>query len=146
FEAASRGAARVVMIDREPRALASMRRLRDRLGATAVELVQADAIEWLRAAGDRRGGFDVVFLDPPFGRDWLRRALPLVVPLLAPGARVYVEAEAALHALLESLPEGLTLARAQRAGQVHYHLLQYELSPREPDSWQLPSTPARSTR
>ncbi len=122
FEAASRGAARVVMIEREPRALAALRDAKARLDATGVEIVQADAVAWLAASPDR---FDLVFLDPPFGSDVLARLLPLVVERLAPGGAVYVESS---HALAPDAPPlasapGLLLHRAARAGQVHYHLL-----------------------
>lgn len=118
LEAASRGAARVLMIERDRAALAAIRDTVDRLGAAdRVELAAGDAfVEFGRRAkaGER---FDLVFLDPPFGEGLAGKALARLAPLLAPEARVYVESEAPL-----APPPGFELARAGRAGQVHYHL------------------------
>ncbi|MFM1990102.1 MAG: rRNA ((966)-N(2))-methyltransferase RsmD [Pseudomonadota bacterium] len=122
FEAASRGASRVVCVEREPRAVAALRDAKARLAADAVEVVQADALAWLSNARDR---FDLVFLDPPFGGTELERVLPRLAAVLAPDAAVYVEADRPLAAdapPLSAVP-GLVLHRADKAGQVHYHLL-----------------------
>lgn len=118
LEAASRGAAWVVIIERDRRALAAIRRFTERLGAGQVELVAADAlVEFDRRihAGER---FDVVFLDPPFGEGLLDRALARLPALLAPRARIYAESETALDPVA-----GFHVVRAGRAGRVHYHLL-----------------------
>ena len=118
LEAASRGAARVLMIERDRTALAAIRDTVNRLGAgDRVELAGGDAfVEFGRraAAGER---FDLVFLDPPFATGFAEKALARLAPLLAPGARVYVESETSV-----APPPGFELARAGRAGQVHYHL------------------------
>ena len=116
FEAASRGAARVVMVEQAPRAFAFLESNRDLLGAR-VELVQDDAFAYLKRASDR---FDVVFLDPPFGQNSLAAALERLPRVLAPDARVYVEGPRAVAA-----PPGFRLLKQDRAGQVHYHLLQW---------------------
>jgi 16S rRNA (guanine966-N2)-methyltransferase len=124
FEAASRGAARVVLIERDADAAALLRRTRDRLQAAEVEVVQGDALHWLRGCTER---FDLVLLDPPFGEPWLERVLPLLEPVLEPGARVYVETALPLDetaAPLAALP-WLRLVRADKAGRVHYHLLRH---------------------
>jgi 16S rRNA (guanine966-N2)-methyltransferase len=122
FEAASRGAARVVMVERAPRALAALEAVRERLDAHAVQIVKADALAWLAACRER---FDLVLLDPPFGGDALARALPAVASVLEPEGRIYVESP---HPLSREMPPlrdlpGFTVHRAARAGQVHYHLL-----------------------
>ncbi|MFN8841330.1 MAG: 16S rRNA (guanine(966)-N(2))-methyltransferase RsmD [Burkholderiales bacterium] len=122
LEAASRGAARVVLVEREPRVARALHEVKAKLKAAAVEVVQADATAWLGGARDR---FDLVFLDPPFGGGDLARVLPRVAALLEPGGFVYVETDRALaegEAPLSAVPE-LALRRADRAGQVHYHLL-----------------------
>ena len=72
------------------------------------------------AAADAAPRFDVVFLDPPFRSPLLEQALPLVAPLLRPGARVYVESAAAL-----AHSAGWRVLRHGRAGQVHYTLVTY---------------------
>jgi 16S rRNA (guanine966-N2)-methyltransferase len=122
FEAASRGAARVVMVERESRAVDQLLRTRDKLKADAVEVVRGDALAWLRSSGER---FDLILLDPPFGHQWPERVLPLVESLLAPEGRVYLECEAALSPSeppLSAVPS-LELLRSDKAGRVHYHLL-----------------------
>ena len=129
FEAASRGAARVVLVERDARAVAALREVKGRLHAEQVEVVQADAPAFLAGLSER---FDLVFLDPPFASDALARVLPAVAAVLAPGAAVYVESDRPLDpaaAPLSGVPS-LVLQRADRAGQVHYHLLR--LNPRTP--------------
>ena len=117
FEAASRGARRVVMVERDRPALAALRRNRQLLGVTQVEIVEGDALEYLRGANAR---FDVVFLDPPFRQNLLPEALRRLPRVLAPAARVYAESPR----LLEPSPPWLPL-RQGRAGKVSYQLLQW---------------------
>jgi len=117
FEAASRGAARVVMVETDRAARAALERSRTALGAREVEIVGADADSYLARPGAR---FDVVFLDPPFGQNVLPAILARLAPRLAPGARVYVEAESVVAA---SAP--WTELRRGRAGRVSFQLLQW---------------------
>jgi len=118
FEALSRGAASVVMVERSRSAYAALRRNADLLGAKNLQLHCADALEF--ATADTAARFDVVFLDPPFASNLLAQALPLVAPLLRPGARVYVESSAAF-----APSGGWRVLRQGRAGQVHYTLVTY---------------------
>ena len=118
FEAASRGAARVVMVESDGAAFAALERARALLGAGSVELRHEDAFAYVRGANER---FDVVFLDPPFGQNALPAALQVVATRIAPGARVYVESPAGVP-----LDAGWALLRSARAGQVVYQLLQWK--------------------
>ena len=115
FEAASRGARSVVMVENNPAVLESLRGAARTLDAAGVRLARGDALEFLRGPGAR---FDVVFVDPPYRQGLAERALALLPPALAPGARVYVESDAPLEAA-----PGWAMIRQGRAGQVHYHLL-----------------------
>jgi 16S rRNA (guanine966-N2)-methyltransferase len=115
FEAASRGAARVVMVENDPVAAGALRENRERLGATQVEIVQAGALSYLSGSG---GAFDVVFLDPPFRQNLLPAVLARLPGRLGREARVYIEAP---HPVDEV---GWRELRRGRAGQVHYQLLQ----------------------
>ena len=115
FEAASRGARSVVMVEKHPEVLESLRGAARGLDASGVRLVHGDALEFLRAPGTR---FDVVFVDPPYRLGLAEKALSLLPTALAPGGRAYVESDAPLEA-----PPGWTTIRQGRAGQVHYHLL-----------------------
>jgi 16S rRNA (guanine966-N2)-methyltransferase len=115
FEAASRGAAAVVMVEQNRLAVAGLRFNSNRLGASVVRVVQADALQWLRR---ERQVFDVVFLDPPFGHKLLPKTLELLSGSgrLADGAHVYMERERVLGEL--ALPPGWELFRAMSAGAV----------------------------
>jgi len=115
FEAASRGAARVVMVEKDREVHAALAQAKAAMGAAQVEIVRADALEYLAGA---RGPFDVVFLDPPFRQNPLPGLLQRLAALLAPQARVYLEAAAPLEpgAAWREL-------RRSRAGQVSYQLL-----------------------
>jgi len=115
FEAASRGAARVVLVEREPAACAALERNRALLAASAVEVVRAEALSWL--AKDRTP-WDLVFLDPPFDSDLVESVLPALAPHLAPDGRVYVE-----QATPPVVPAGFIMHRSGRAGRSHFALL-----------------------
>jgi 16S rRNA (guanine966-N2)-methyltransferase len=119
FEAASRGAAQVVLVERDERAVACMREQASALGATQIRIVRADVRSWLQGGASR---FDIVFLDPPFGTDDLgqRCAQLQQASWLAPGALVYIETRVSQASL--ELPDGWQLLRRQKAGQVRYHL------------------------
>jgi 16S rRNA (guanine(966)-N(2))-methyltransferase RsmD len=125
LEAASRGAARVLMIERDRTAAGAIADTIHRLGAARqVELVQADAlVELARRAGSAER-FDLVFLDPPFGEGLAGKALARLSPLLSPGALVYVEDDAPVVP-----PAGFVLVRSGRAGHVHYHLFRAQTRP-----------------
>lgn len=115
FEAASRGARQVVMVERDGVAAKALQANRETLAANAVEVVRADALEFLRHQYSR---FDVVFLDPPFADDCWPQLLALLPQCLKPGARVYCERDAALDP-----GPGWTVIRAGHAGQVSHQLL-----------------------
>ncbi|MGN6234045.1 MAG: 16S rRNA (guanine(966)-N(2))-methyltransferase RsmD [Trinickia sp.] len=125
FEAASRGAARVLMVERNAKAARQLHEIRARLSAQAVEVVEADGLRL--AAGLPPRSFDVVFLDPPFGEPlMLTRSLEAAVPLVAEGGLLYVESGAPLALAEVDALAGWGIARQGKAGAVHYHLLQRE--------------------
>ena len=118
FEALSRGAASVVMIEKNPAALRALRDNARKLDATGLTVVRGDALEFVRSARSR---FDVVFVDPPYRLGMQVAALGLVRGLLAEGGRVYVESDAVFEP-----PRGWAIFRRARAGNVHFHLLARE--------------------
>jgi 16S rRNA (guanine966-N2)-methyltransferase len=93
FEAASRGAAHVLLLERDPALAEGLRASARRLHAETVQVDTADALAWLRRPPTE--AFDVAFLDPPFGSGLLVEAARLVAPWLAPAAWIYVEGPAA---------------------------------------------------
>jgi 16S rRNA (guanine966-N2)-methyltransferase len=117
FEAASRGAARVVMVESDRAAFAALEATRERIGARAVELVHGDAARYLEQSKER---FDLVFLDPPFRQNALPAVFARLEPRLVEKARVYVEADApcVIGAHWSEL-------KRSRAGQVSYQLFEW---------------------
>lgn len=124
FEAASRGAKPVVLVEKDAQALHALQANKDLLGAAQVQVVRGDGPGFL-GSDDRR--YDVVFLDPPYRLDLLPRVLPALAPRLARGARVYLEA-----ARLPDLPPGYAVLRELGAGQVRSLLLEWTPSPNGP--------------
>jgi 16S rRNA (guanine966-N2)-methyltransferase len=122
FEALSRGAASVVMVEKSRKVYESLRRNAELLAAKNLQLHCADALEFATAAAGRESArFDIVFLDPPFRANLLAQVLPLIAPLLKPGARAYVESASAF----EETGAWRVLKR-DRAGQVFFHLVTYD--------------------
>ncbi|HOP89613.1 MAG TPA: 16S rRNA (guanine(966)-N(2))-methyltransferase RsmD [Ottowia sp.] len=121
FEAASRGAAEVLLVEQDAALVAKLRAIKERLKADAVRVQRGDGVAALRALAP--GGVDLVLLDPPFD------AAELFAPALAAAARavqpqgwVYLEAPTAWDdaALVDA---GLAPHRHLKAGAVHAHLL-----------------------
>lgn len=127
LEAASRGAAEVVMIERTPAVVRTLRANLLTLGASpGVQVIEGDALAWLAAAPPRAFDpkpFDLALLDPPFADDLLGASCRLLATAgwLAPGARVYLEAPA--YAPYPALPAGWELVREGRTRQVRYALV-----------------------
>lgn len=125
FEAASRGAESVVLVEQSSKVAKSLQAAAALLKEPALRVVCADALAYLSNPHAASASLDLVFLDPPYGQGWLDRIIMPLLPHLAAGARLYMESE-------QPLPEvpapGLVCIRQGKAGQVHYHLYVYEPS------------------
>lgn len=138
FEAASRGAARVLMVENHGPALRQLAAVKDKLQASQVTVMRGDALARVRDlaaslalapaaagnAGRLEGAFDIIFLDPPYHQEWLAKILPHCAGLLQPGGLVYAEAEVPLVGLAAPWLAEWEIVRADKAGMVFYHLLQ----------------------
>ncbi len=115
FEAASRGAQEVVLVERDDRAATALEGNAALLGAGQVRVVRNDGLSYLDGP---EGPFDVIFLDPPFASGLLAAALVKCATRLATGGKIYAE--------FGELPEltGWRVLREGRAGQSHYCLLE----------------------
>ena len=118
FEAASRGAARVVMIERDAAAVGALEKNRSALGASGVDILRTDARAWLT---NSRETFDLVFVDPPFDSGLAEGVLAELGQHLKPGGHVYVEQGKDVIA-----PPGFIIHRSGRAGRSHFALLTKE--------------------
>lgn len=129
FEAASRGASRVIMVESHAPALRQLEATRTKLNASQVNIVRGDALAVARETASRETDhnkrFDVIFLDPPYHHDWLPRILPICDRLLADDGLIYAESEQPLDVEMPpSWLAGWKVVRADKAGMVFYHLLQ----------------------
>jgi 16S rRNA (guanine(966)-N(2))-methyltransferase RsmD len=121
FEAASRGAAAVTLVEADAALAAQLRAIQAKLGAATVTVERGDGLQALKRC--QSASLDAVFIDPPFDQPQLfGPALQAAAAALAPGGYIYLEApqawgEEALVAL------GLALHRHLKAGAVHAHLL-----------------------
>lgn len=115
FEAASRGAGAVTLLEQDAALVAGLQASAQRLAATTLTVQRADALAWMRRAAP--GAFDLLLLDPPFGADLATPALAAGAPLVAPGGWLYLEAGSE-HAA----PAGFAAHRHLKAGAVHAHL------------------------
>ncbi|MCG6932202.1 MAG: 16S rRNA (guanine(966)-N(2))-methyltransferase RsmD [Gallionella sp.] len=115
FEAASRGAEKVVMVELDR---AAMRALQDnigKLGCANVSVQGQDGLEFVLRNADK---YDVIFLDPPFQKDYLPRLLEILPERLNENGVVYVESGTAIE-----VPPSWRTVKSGKAGQVHYQLL-----------------------
>lgn len=135
LEAASRGAARVVLVER---AAAAVRAIEESVNILAVgdtgsfgkdceiRVVCGDALRWLEACAP--AAINIAFVDPPFGSGLAARALELLAEreCLAPGALVYLESAQAADT---EIPPGWTVEREKRLGEVRMRLLRWPGDP-----------------
>lgn len=121
LEALSRGARRVVFVERSRTAIEALRRSAETLGATGADIRHDDAFSYLDAAPVEC--FDIVFLDPPFADQSLSDLCRLIGErrVLKPGGLVYIEQDRASP--LPGLPAGWQVSKTKTAGQVRYSLV-----------------------
>lgn len=124
FEAASRGAAEVLMLEQSPRVVAQLQQSAEALEAKQLSVVRGDALSYLGANPDQV--YDVVFLDPPFGKNLLAPALKLLheQSQVSPGGYIYIEMPT--QEAMPELPAGWQVERLKEAGDVRYGLIKCE--------------------
>lgn len=120
LEAASRGAASVLLVEQDAGLVARLGQLCQRLQAGSVQVRRGDGLAALQHAA--QASLDLVLLDPPFDSTLFQPALQAAARALAPQGFVYLEAPQAWSD--EALAAvGLAPHRHLRAGMVHAHLL-----------------------
>jgi 16S rRNA (guanine966-N2)-methyltransferase len=120
LEAASRGAAQVLLVEQDPGLVSQLRALQLKLAAHAVSVQRANGVSVLKQLAT--ASMDLVFLDPPFDANLHETALKAAAMAISPQGLIYLEAPDVWDdARLE--PFGLALQKHLRAGAVHAHLL-----------------------
>ncbi|MBP1205776.1 16S rRNA (guanine(966)-N(2))-methyltransferase RsmD [Duganella sp. 1411] len=126
FEAASRGAKSVMMIDSNVPVVRQLDEIKTKLKADNVQIMRGDALAVAQSAAARGQKFDLIFLDPPYQQEFLERCLPQCTRILSEGGLVYAESGAALEFEPGAAPDWMApweILRADKAGMVFFHLL-----------------------
>lgn len=123
FEALSRGAKHVVMVDASIKIIANLKKNAQTLTASNVAFYLAKIPNQINKISPQV--FDIVFLDPPFHQDLLKATIEKLEhsDYLAPNALIYIEAEKELD-LEKIIPPSWQILRHKIAGQVGYYLIQ----------------------
>ena len=115
FEAASRGAERVVMVEMNRTVLRALQDNVKKLGCANVSVQGQDGLEFVSRDAHK---YDVIFLDPPFQSDYLPRLLEILPQRLNENGVVYVESGTSI-----TVPPPWQVMKSGKAGQVYYLLL-----------------------
>jgi 16S rRNA (guanine966-N2)-methyltransferase len=121
FEAASRGAKAVVLVESNAQVCQMLKQNATVLSAHQVRTVQSEVLHFLDGNAE---AFDVVFIDPPFTQNRVTETCLALETKgwLNPHAKIYVETERSLK--LAGLPENWQLLKHKTAGEVAYHLFE----------------------
>ena len=115
FEALSRNAKSVVMVELSKQATKSLSQNKALLNAENCQILNMDAMQFL--AGNQQK-FDLIFCDPPYQKQWLDQLLPILSEHLADDGVLYVEAEYKIESNAD-----WEVLKQSKAGNVYYHLL-----------------------
>lgn len=118
FEAASRGAERVTLVEKNP---AVFRALQDNIKKLALANIFPYCQDGLEFAARDTQRYDVIFLDPPFQSEFFPQLFATLPACLSDGGLLYVEAGSAVD-----VPQGWEVVKSGKAGQVHYQLLRVQ--------------------
>ena len=119
FEAASRGAGAVTLVDHQHRVCHDLTRNCEALGADQIQIVCSDALGYLRQINDQ---FDIIFIDPPYNSLLVNQALRALQrqSIMAPDGLVYVET--GVHQAPPSAPGCWEIHRHKGQGEVRYQV------------------------
>lgn len=129
LEAASRGAASVLLVEQDPSIMSRLRALQVKLAAHEVVVQRANGLTVLKQLPP--ASMDLIFLDPPFDAGLHDGALTAALPALSTDGMVYLEAPDAWDDA-RLAPFGLALRKYLKAGAVHAHLLVRAAAPAVP--------------
>lgn len=122
FEALSRGAQEVIMVDADRAIINTLTKSKDELKipANQCQIVHADVLEWIEKAHSINA-YDLIFLDPPFDTDLLEQSIKRLTnsSLISQKSKIYTELP-----VDKPTPtiDGFEVIKSQKAGKVAYHL------------------------
>lgn len=127
FEAASRGAYNVTMIEKHIPTIAQLKITKEKLNAKQINIQHGDTLSILKKLcnkSNKYNNYNIIFIDPPFYKNWLIKIMPLCKKLLAKNGFIYIESE---HSLLDQNAHTWMIhwkvAKAGQIGIVFYYLL-----------------------
>lgn len=120
FEAASRGAQEVCIVEQDPSLIIQLHTVKDLLKADVVKIIQGNAQFLDKTISDK--GWDLIFLDPPFEVLYLAALLKTSVGMLSKSGFIYLESPRKWSDV-DLLEINLGIYRYMKAGAVHAHLL-----------------------
>lgn len=122
FEALSRGASHVVMVDVSSKVTNHLAKMAQLLGAKDLEIQQSDALQWLQQELQNYPPFDIIFLDPPFHQNWVEKLMPAITvgKVIEKTGYIYIEIEKETKEV--PLPKNYKLMKHKIAGAVSYNL------------------------
>lgn len=123
FEALSRGANQVVMLELDNQVCRKLGAHLQELGCSNGKIIATDTLAWLDAVDiAQTGTFDIIFCDPPFAKDLWQRTLEIIEQkqLLKKEGFLYLEAPKNHNLVLSNHWQ---IHRQKSAGQVEFYLL-----------------------
>ncbi len=117
LEAFSRGAAHVTFIEQAPEAHSQLQKIIGQFNSPKLQLIKANTLSYLQTHKDQ---YDIIFLDPPFGKEYIQPCLESLVQnnILSAGGLVYLESKEEIHPNNQHWESH----KLKRAGQVYYGL------------------------
>lgn len=126
FEAASRGAEKVILLEKDKQAASQLTHNKQSLKSDSMYIHHTDTLVWLNKEADMQ--FDIVFIDPPFHQSLVKATVTQLEHhnWLKPSAYIYIETEMN-HNVMSYIPASWHLHREKIAGQVHSYLFIREI-------------------
>lgn len=118
FEALSRGAESVVMVDHNRDVIFNLQKQAQKLGASAAEIANSDVMAWLTQC---QQSFDIVFIDPPYQSMLLEPTIDKLINCgcLNQASLLYVESDSNI----DINNNYVEMIKSGNAGKVEFQLL-----------------------
>lgn len=119
FEAASRGAKEVTMLEINTQALSGLKQSVELLKTNKIRVQHGDALKWLSMTTQ---AFDIIFVDPPFDKNLSSQTLKALndSACLKSGSLIYLEE--AKQAIKTVIPDNMEMLKEGKTSHVRYAL------------------------